>query len=115
MHANIGKLHGRKQRTMEWVSSSVTSIRSQQSDIERITRAFEELAQSVRERQAEHLLHLGNQSVQSSESARQESEQLGSNVDQAQLLTIHFLQMLCDKLLNKGAQASTRQFPEPAQ
>ena len=67
------------------------------------------------ERQAEHLLHLGNQSVQSSESARQESEQLGSNVDQAQLLTSHFLQMLCDKLLNKGAQASTRQFPEPAQ
>jgi aerotaxis receptor len=62
-----------------------------------------------------HLLHLGNQSVQSSESARQESEQLGSNVDQAQLLTSHFLQMLCDKLLNKGAQASTRQFPEPAQ
>ena len=67
------------------------------------------------ERQAEHLLHLGNQSVQSSESARHESEQLGSNVDQAQLLTSHFLQMLCDKLLHKGSKAPARQFPEPAQ
>lgn len=110
MHANIGKLHGRKQRTMEWVSSSVTSIRSQQSDIEQITRAFEELAQSVR-----RVNEMTDRTRQASSDARQESEQLGSNVDQAQLLTSHFLQMLCDKLLNKGAQASTRQFPEPAQ
>lgn len=49
MHANIGQLHGRKQRTMEWVSSSVDSIRHQQTDIESITRAFEELAQSVQQ------------------------------------------------------------------
>lgn len=298
MHANIGKLHGRKQKTMEWVSSSVASIRSQQSDIEHITRAFEELAQSVRrvsemtsrtdqasadarhsasqcqasmdgvdqslrqlqsqlagandemdkltersnaisvvldviseiaeqtnllalnaaieaaragesgrgfavvadeirglaqrthestrridtmiedlqtetrtvvsvikagagaceqsaslanqasealrvtlhdiniidecarevasaseqqsalalqvERQAEHLLHLGNKSVESSESAHHESEQLGHNVDQAQLLTSHFLKMLCDRLL-PTASSKRQQFPEPAQ
>jgi aerotaxis receptor len=299
MHANIGVLHGRKQRTMEWVSSSVASIRSQQTGIESITRAFEELAQSVHrvdemtnrtqqasadarqsahqcqnrmngvnqaisslrsqlaganqemekltersntislvlevisdiaeqtnllalnaaieaaragesgrgfavvadeirglaqrthestrridtmiedlqaetrtvvgvimeggkaceqtasmadeasqalettlkdidiiddcarevagasgqqsalalqvERQAEHLLQLGNQSVQSSESAHQESEQLGNNVDQAQLLTSHFLKMLCDRLLAARPERGKQQFPEPAQ
>ncbi|MDX5334876.1 MAG: methyl-accepting chemotaxis protein [Marinobacter sp.] len=299
MHANIGKLHGRKQRTMEWVSSSVSSIRSQQTDIESITQAFEELAQSVQrvnemtcrtqqagadardsaqqcrsrmegvnqaisslhnrladanqemeklagqsdtisvvlevisdiaeqtnllalnaaieaaragesgrgfavvadeirglaqrthestrridtmidnlqsetrtvvavimeggtaceqtarmareasqalkttlkdidiiddcarevagaseqqsalalqvERQAENLLQLGNQSVQSSESAHQESEQLGNNVDQAQLLTSHFLQMLCDRLLPAQTRQVKQQFPEAAQ
>lgn len=299
MHANIGVLHGRKQRTMEWVSSSVASIRSQQTGIESITRAFEELAQSVHrvdemtnrtqqasadarqsahqcqnrmngvnhaisslrsqltganqemekltehsntislvlevisdiaeqtnllalnaaieaaragesgrgfavvadairglaqrthestqridtmigdlqtetrtvvgvimegadscehtanlaneaslalettlkdidiiedcarevagasgqqsalalqvERQAEHLLRLGNQSVQSSESAHQESEQLGNNVDQAQLLTSHFLKMLCDRLLAARPEPGKQQFPEPAQ
>ena len=48
MHANVGKLHGRKQRTVEWVANSVASIRSQQGDIQDITRAFEELAESVR-------------------------------------------------------------------
>jgi len=194
MHANIGVLHGRKQRTVEWVSSSVASIRSQQTGIESITRAFEELAQSVHrvdemtnrtqqasadarqsahqcqnrmngvnqaisslrsqltganqemekltehsntislvlevisdiaeqtnllalqvERQAEHLLQLGNQSVQSSESAHQESEQLGNNVDQAQLLTSHFLKMLCDRLLAARPEPGKQQFPEPAQ
>ncbi|MBW4934605.1 methyl-accepting chemotaxis protein [Marinobacter sp. F4206] len=47
MHANIGTLYGRKQRTVEWVNHSVTSIRSQQDDIQVITRAFEELAQCV--------------------------------------------------------------------
>ncbi|GGC63378.1 methyl-accepting chemotaxis protein [Marinobacter halophilus] len=299
MHANIGKLHGRKQKTMDWVSSSVDSIRSQQTDIESITLAFEELAESVRrvndmtnrtqqasqdarqsaqqcqnqmvgvnqalsrlrnqlaganqemdkltersdtisvvlevisdiaeqtnllalnaaieaaragesgrgfavvadevrglaqrtrestqridnmiqglqtetravvsviiegtntceqtatmadeasqalqttlndmdiiddcarevagaseqqaaltlqvERQAESLLQLGNLSVQSSESAHQESEQLGNHVDQAQLLTSHFLQMLCGRILTTGAAPRKRQFPEPAQ
>lgn len=78
-------------------------------------------------RQAERLLEMGNQSVQSSESAHEESEQLGHNVDQAQLLTSHFLQMLCDKLVPvsqgaptglapaKGAAADgKRAFPEPA-
>ncbi|MGC8120631.1 methyl-accepting chemotaxis protein [Marinobacter sp. VGCF2001] len=299
MYANIGKLHGRKERTLEWVSSSVASIRSQQGDIEQITRAFEELTQSARrvnemtvrteqasadaresasqcqhrmdgvnqslsrlrqqltdangemdkltersnaitmvlevisdiaeqtnllalnaaieaaragesgrgfavvadeirglaqrthdstrridtmigdlqsetrmvvdvinqgssacdqtatlateagealtttlkdmdiiddcarevagateqqsalavqvERQAERLLQLGDQSVQSSESAREESEQLGSNVDQAQLLTSHFLQMLCKQLLGETDRGDTRRFPEPAQ
>lgn len=39
MHANVGKLHGRKQRTVEWVANSVASIRSQQDDIQDITRA----------------------------------------------------------------------------
>ncbi|AOY89798.1 chemotaxis protein [Marinobacter salinus] len=301
MHANIGSLHGRKQRTVEWVSNSVTSIRSQQDDIQHITRAFEELAQSVQrvselttrthdatrnagesgsqcrqqmntmntslsglqeqlstankrmgilseksdaigvvlevisdiaeqtnllalnaaieaaragesgrgfavvadevrglakrthestrkidemidalqkethgvvsvinegvtscettatmavhasealeatmkdvdviascahevagateeqsalstqvERQAERLMELGNQSVQSSESAREESEHLGNNVDQAQLLTSHFLQMLIDKLIpGHPSRKDTRaRFPGPVQ
>ena len=299
MHANIGMLHGKKQKTIDWVSSSVSSVRNQQSDIEHITRAFEELAQSVRrvndmtrktesasdearqsaqqcrdrmdgvnqsvshlrerlgsanqemdrlseqsdaisvvleviteiaeqtnllalnaaieaarageagrgfavvadeirglagrthestrridtmieqlqsetrmvvsvlnegfeacnntarladeashalqttlndmdiiddcarevasasaqqstlavqvERQAEHLLQLGNQSVQSSESAREESEQLGTHVDQAQLLTSHFLHMLRERLKAAQPAAPAKQFPEPAQ
>ncbi len=299
MHTNIGMLHGKKQRTMEWVSSSVTSIRNQQSDIEDITRAFEELSESVRrvsemtsrteqasgearhsarqcqdrmdgvnhaishlrgrldsangemeklsersnaitvvleviseiaeqtnllalnaaieaarageagrgfsvvadeiralakrthestqridtmieelqsetrmvvgvinegsdacnqtagmadeasqalrttlddmdiiddcarevagaseqqsalavqvEKQAEHLLKLGNQSVESSEGAREESEQLGNHVDQAQLLTSHFLQMLRGRVLTSKAGTRKKEFPEPAQ
>ena len=53
------------------------------------------------ERQAARLLELGNRSVESSENAREESEHLGNNVDQAQLLTSHFLQMLCDRLLGR--------------
>lgn len=299
MHTNIGMLHGKKQRTMEWVSSSVTSIRNQQSDIEDITRAFEELSESVHrvsemtsrteqasgearhsarqcqdrmdgvnhaishlrgrldsangemeklsersnaitvvleviseiaeqtnllalnaaieaarageagrgfsvvadeiralakrthestqridtmieelqsetrmvvgvinegsdacnqtagmadeasqalrttlddmdiiddcarevagaseqqsalavqvEKQAEHLLQLGNQSVESSEGAREESEQLGNHVDQAQLLTSHFLQMLRGRVLTSKGGTQKKQFPEPAQ
>ncbi|MGM0768720.1 MAG: methyl-accepting chemotaxis protein [Pseudomonadota bacterium] len=67
------------------------------------------------ERQAARLLELGNQSVQSSESAREESEHLGSNVDQAQLLTNHFLHMLCDRLRAPRAPQSKQRFPEPAQ
>ena len=299
MHANVGKLHGRKQRTVEWVANSVASIRSQQDDIQDITRAFEELAESVRrvseltarthdatddarqsasqcrgqmtsmnqslsglrdqlsvanermqtlseksnaigmvldvisdiaeqtnllalnaaieaaragesgrgfavvadevrglaqrthestrkidemigalqtetrevvevinngtrcceqtagiaseasetleatlrdvdvitscthevagateqqaalsvqvERQAARLLELGNRSVESSENAREESEHLGNNVDQAQLLTSHFLQMLCDRLLPAPAPRNRQRFPEPTQ
>lgn len=67
------------------------------------------------ERQAEHLLQLGNQSVQSSESAHLESEQLGNHVDQAQLLTSHFLQMLCNRLLPTRPDPRKQQFPEPTQ
>lgn len=52
MHSNAGDLSGCKTRAMEWVASSMTSIQSQQSDIQDITRAFEELARSV-ERVAE--------------------------------------------------------------
>lgn len=52
MHSNAGDLTGCKTRAMEWVASSMTSIQSQQSDIQDITRAFEELARSV-ERVAE--------------------------------------------------------------
>ena len=299
MHANVGKLHGRKQRTVEWVANSVASIRSQQGDIQDITRAFEELAESVRrvseltaqthdatddarqsanqcrgqmtsmnqslselggqlsvandrmqalseksdaigmvldvisdiaeqtnllalnaaieaaragesgrgfavvadevrglaqrthestrkidemiaalqsetrevvevinngthccqqtagianeasetleatlrdvdlitscthevagateqqaalsvqvERQAARLLELGNRSVESSENAREESEHLGNNVDQAQLLTSHFLQMLCDRLLPAPESGKRQRFPEPTQ
>lgn len=47
MHTNVGHLHGNKQRTIEWVSNSVSSIRSQREDIQSITQAFDELASSV--------------------------------------------------------------------
>ncbi|MGM0952950.1 MAG: methyl-accepting chemotaxis protein [Pseudomonadota bacterium] len=67
------------------------------------------------EKQAGHLLELGNQSVESSESAREESEQLGNHVDQAQLLTSHFLHMLRDRLLARKSGAGKKQFPEPVQ
>ncbi|MDX1633590.1 MAG: methyl-accepting chemotaxis protein [Marinobacter sp.] len=46
------------------------------------------------ERQARNLLALGDRSVTSSEQARQESETLSQNVDQAHLLASHFLTML---------------------
>lgn len=76
----------------------------------------EQAALSVQvERQAERLLELGNRSVQSSENAREESEHLGSNVDQAQLLTSHFLQMLCERLLPAEAPKDRQRFPEPSQ
>ncbi|WP_144777772.1 methyl-accepting chemotaxis protein [Marinobacter maritimus] len=48
MHTNVGQLHGNKQRTIEWVSHSVASIRSQREDIQNITRAFDELSRSVK-------------------------------------------------------------------
>ncbi|GGE52573.1 chemotaxis protein [Streptosporangium jomthongense] len=48
MHTNVGYLHGSKQRTIDWVSQSVASIRSQREDIQSITRAFDELARSVK-------------------------------------------------------------------
>ncbi|RBW49022.1 methyl-accepting chemotaxis protein [Marinobacter sp. F3R11] len=48
MHTNVGHLHGNKQRTIEWVSHSVDSIRSQRKDIQNITQAFDELARSVK-------------------------------------------------------------------
>ncbi len=67
------------------------------------------------ERRAERLLELGNRSVQSSENAREESEHLGNNVDHAQLLTSHFLQMLCQRLLPANAPKDRQRFPEPVQ
>lgn len=48
--------------------------------------------------QAANLARLGDSSVNSSESARQESEQLGASVDQAYLLSSHFLSMMCGRL-----------------
>jgi aerotaxis receptor len=48
MHTNVGHLHGSKQRTIEWVSHSVASIRGQREDIQSITQAFDELARSVK-------------------------------------------------------------------
>ena len=48
MHTNVGELHARKQKTTEWVGHSAASIRSQREDIQDISRAFEELAESVR-------------------------------------------------------------------
>jgi aerotaxis receptor len=76
----------------------------------------EQAALSVQvERQAARLLELGNRSVQSSENAREESEHLGNNVDQAQLLTSHFLQMLCDRLLPTTAPENRQRFPGSTQ
>ncbi|WP_404365251.1 methyl-accepting chemotaxis protein [Marinobacter sp.] len=47
MHTNAGSMQVSKSRAMDWLASSVDSIRNQQSDIHAITRAFEELGQSV--------------------------------------------------------------------
>ncbi|WP_341580762.1 PAS domain-containing protein [Marinobacter metalliresistant] len=70
MHGNIGKLHGRKQRTVEWVANSVASIRSQQGEIQDISRAFEELAESVR-----RVSELTTRSHQATDDARQSAGQ----------------------------------------
>ncbi len=91
MHANIGKLHGRKQRTMEWVSSSVASIRSQQGDIEQITRAFEELAQSVR-----RVNEMTVRTQQASADARQSASQCQHQMDSVN----HSLSRLRQQLTN---------------
>ncbi|MBE0482434.1 MAG: methyl-accepting chemotaxis protein [Bacterioplanes sp.] len=48
MSVGVGQLYRSKDRTMDWIDRSVTSIRAQQGDINDITRAFEELAVSVR-------------------------------------------------------------------
>ncbi|MDQ2075871.1 PAS domain-containing methyl-accepting chemotaxis protein [Marinimicrobium sp. ABcell2] len=47
MHSNVGELEARKVRTVNWVASSVTTIRSQQAEVRNISNAFEELSQSV--------------------------------------------------------------------
>lgn len=47
MYSNVGSLQQRKTKTVEWVSGSVESIRSQQSDIHAISRAFDALRESV--------------------------------------------------------------------
>ncbi|XKH01905.1 methyl-accepting chemotaxis protein [Marinobacter nauticus] len=76
MHSNIGMLHGKKQKTMEWVSSSVDSVRNQQTDIEHITRAFEELAQSVR-----RVSDMTTRTEHASQEARQSAHQCQDRMD----------------------------------
>lgn len=77
MHGNTGQLQDSKQRTVDWVSRSVSSIRSQQSDIHDITGAFEELAQSV-QRVSELTLHTHNATEDARRSAGNSHQQMAS-------------------------------------
>ena len=52
--------------------------------------------------QAEHLLSLCNQSADSSARARDEADGLAASVDQAYLLSAHFLRMLCYRCATDG-------------
>ncbi|MFN2360714.1 MAG: PAS domain-containing methyl-accepting chemotaxis protein [Marinobacter sp.] len=77
MHGNTGQLQDSKKRTVDWVSRSVSSIRSQQSDIHDITGAFEELAQSV-QRVSELTLHTHNATEDARRSAGNSHQQMAS-------------------------------------
>lgn len=110
------------EQTAEIANEASLTLEATLHDVDVITSCTREVAGATGqqaalsvqvERRAERLLELGNRSVQSSENAREESEHLGNNVDQAQLLTSHFLHMLCDRLLPANAPASTQRFPEP--
>ncbi|GGX67460.1 methyl-accepting chemotaxis protein [Saccharospirillum salsuginis] len=80
-------------RAMLDLLSSVDSIATHAAEVSSATE--EQSAMSVQvKRQALNLLELGNNSVSSSEQACLESEGLASNVDQAHLLSRHFLTML---------------------
>jgi len=134
----IGALQGETRDVVEVINNGVRSceqtagiageasetLEATLRDIDVITSCTHEVAGATEqqaalsvqvERQAERLLELGNRSVQSSENAREESEHLGDNVDQAQLLTSHFLQMLCGRLLPVQPPKVKRRFPEPVQ
>jgi aerotaxis receptor len=105
---------GEASETLEATLRDVDVITSCTHEVAGATEQQAALSVQV-ERQAERLLELGNRSVQSSENAREESEHLGNNVDQAQLLTSHFLQMLCDQLVPVPSSKVERRFPEPVQ
>lgn len=112
------------QQTAGIASEASETLEATLKDVDVITTCTHEVAGATEqqaalsvqvERQAARLLELGNRSVQSSENAREESEHLGNNVDQAQLLTSHFLQMLVDRLLPAPVSESGKRFPEPTQ
>lgn len=69
MHSNAGDLQGCKDRAMQWVSSSVDSIRSQQNDIRDISQAFNELALSV-----DRVAELATNTHESTENATRSGE-----------------------------------------
>jgi len=108
------RIAGEASETLEAALKDVDVITSCTHEVAGATEQQAALSVQV-ERQAERLLELGNRSVKSSENAREESEHLGDNVDQAQLLTSHFLQMLCDRLLPVQPPKAKRRFPEPVQ
>ena len=93
-------------------SEASKALTSTLKDIEIIASCTLEVAGATEEQsalslqvqqQVDRLRTLGDESVRSSESARQESEDLGNSVDQAQLLTSHFLKMLSVRLSAGGA------------
>lgn len=106
--------------TADLASEASEALQTTLRDIDVIAACAQEVAGATEEqsalslqvgKQAARLMELGNASVESSESARRESEELGNDVDQAHLLTNHFLQMLCERLLQTGPQ---KRNPGPA-
>ncbi|MCH8499484.1 MAG: methyl-accepting chemotaxis protein [Marinobacter sp.] len=85
--------------------TGVTRISGYAADVAAATEQQSALSGQVNS-QAEHLLSLCNNSADSSAHARDEADALAASVDQAYLLSAHFLQMLCYRCAKDGLRGA---------